>query len=231
MQLDLSDQSGIRLRLQADGRRYTWRLTTNARWQGREVAYWADFDTRPGTREFVDIPFSDFVPRFRGYRLDGPDLDPGTITGMGLMIYDNEDGPFELRLASVSAYPDNPAFSLREFEWKKRVLVVSAGSEEDDGLVRQLEAVKSSMHGFADRDMVLVTLLDGGPSFAADRPLTAAETVQARAALGVPPGSFAVHLIGKDGTVKLSRDAPVPMQEIYGLIDTMPMRRSEHRDP
>ena len=104
MQLDLATHEGIQLRVRGDGRRYTWRLTTTARWRGRQVAYWADFETRQGEWHTVNIPFSRFIPRFRGYELDGPALDPDQITGMGLMIYDNQDGPFELQLASVHAY-------------------------------------------------------------------------------------------------------------------------------
>ena len=38
-----------------------------------------------------------------GSQLDAPDLEPGKITGMGLMIYDNQDGVFELSLESVRA--------------------------------------------------------------------------------------------------------------------------------
>jgi hypothetical protein len=108
LQLDLSSHAGIRLRVKGDGRRYTWRLTTAARWRGRLVSYWADFDTRDGEWHTVDIPFSSFVPRFRGYQLDGPVLDAAGISGMGLMIYDNKDGPFELQLASVHAYAPEP---------------------------------------------------------------------------------------------------------------------------
>ena len=103
VQLDLSKHAGIRLHLRGDGRRYTWRLTTGARWRGRQVSYWADFATRDGKWHTVDIPFGSFVPRYRGYQLDGPALDPGQITGMGLMIYDKQDGPIELQLASVHA--------------------------------------------------------------------------------------------------------------------------------
>jgi hypothetical protein len=105
MQLDLSAYGGVRLRVKGDGRRYTWRLTTNARWWGRQISYWADFETEDGAWSTVDIPFSRFVPQFRGARLDGPELDPGQITSMGLMIYDKQDGPFELRLDSVHAFP------------------------------------------------------------------------------------------------------------------------------
>ena len=106
MQLDLSDYAGIRLRVKGDGRRYTWRLTTTARWRGRQVNYWADFDTTDGEWTTADVPFASFIPKFRGYRLDGPALDPSQITGMGLMIYDNIDGPFELSLDNVSAYAE-----------------------------------------------------------------------------------------------------------------------------
>ena len=104
LQLDLSNQTGIQLRVKGDGRRYTWILTTTARWRGRQISYWADFETRDGVWSTVSIPFSSFEPRFRGFELDGPALDAGQIKGMGLMIYDKSDGPFELRLASVHAY-------------------------------------------------------------------------------------------------------------------------------
>lgn len=104
MELALSDRSGVQLRVKGDGRRYTWRLTTNARWRGRQISYWAEFPTQEGVWTTVDIPFSRFTPRNRGYQLDGPTLDPGQITGMGLMIYDGLDGPFALQLESVSAY-------------------------------------------------------------------------------------------------------------------------------
>jgi len=104
MQLDLSKHAGIQLRVKGDGRRYTWRLTTDARWRGRPVSYWADFETLNGTWSVVNVPFSSFIPQYRGYQLDGPELDAGQITGMGLMIYDKKDGAFELHLASVHAY-------------------------------------------------------------------------------------------------------------------------------
>lgn len=103
-QLDLSSYSGIRLRVKADGRRYTWQLQTDARWERRRVSYWADFDTVADEWITVDIPFSSFFPQFRGFKLDGPELDPGQIKEMGLYIYDKKDGPFELRLTSVNAY-------------------------------------------------------------------------------------------------------------------------------
>jgi NADH dehydrogenase [ubiquinone] 1 alpha subcomplex assembly factor 1 len=103
-QLDLSNYDGIQLRVRGDGRRYTWQLQTNARWRGSRISYWADFETRDGEWSTVKVPFSNFVPQFRGFRLDGPELDPREIREMGLYIYDKRDGPFELRMESVKAY-------------------------------------------------------------------------------------------------------------------------------
>ena len=109
MELALTDHSGIQLRVKGDGRRYMWRLTTDARWRGRQVGYWAEFPTEDGVWTTVNLPWSNFRPQYRGYRLDGPALDPAQITGMGLMIYDGLDGPFALQLESVSAYSASSA--------------------------------------------------------------------------------------------------------------------------
>jgi hypothetical protein len=227
MQLDLSNHAGIRLRVRGDGRRYTWRLTTDALWRGRQVSYWSDFETRSGSWSTIDIPFSRFIPNYRGYPLDGPALDPGQITGMGLMIYDKHDGPFELRLASVHAYAAAAPFTLTQYQWEKRVLVVSAPSEDDASLSEQQDELALTRAEFADRHMVLVVLLDNAVSTAGDRELTTAEVARIRAALAIRPGFFGLRLIGKDGSVKLSSETVTPVTEIYTLIDAMPMRQRE----
>ena len=104
LKLDLSAYAGIRVKVKADGRRYTWQLQTNARWRGRQVNYWADFDTLANETSVIDIPFTNFFPQFRGFKLDGFELDTSQITEFGLYQYDKTDGPFELRLISVEAY-------------------------------------------------------------------------------------------------------------------------------
>ena len=104
LKLDLSAYAGIRVKVRADGRRYTWQLQTNARWRGRQVNFWADFDTISDETNIIDIPFTNFFPQFRGFKLDDIDLDISQITEFGLYQYDKTDGPFELRLISVEAY-------------------------------------------------------------------------------------------------------------------------------
>jgi hypothetical protein len=227
--LDLSNQDGIRLRVKGDGRRYTWRLTTRATAYGRPIAYWADFDTAAGAWQSIDVPFSRFVPRFRGEELDGPALNTSEITGMGLMIYDKRDGPFEAVLKSVYAYAHGQGapFSLAELRWDRRVLVLNAPDANDEALRVQLGLVGSSEAEFVERDLLLVTLLDDSNSSAGNRRLTRDEVERARAELGIEGSEFAVLLMGKDGGVKLSRSEVVPMEAVYALIDGMPMRRRE----
>ena len=230
LRLDLSESAGIRLHIKADGRRYSWGLTTDVRWRGREVGYWAEFDTLADTWTTVHLPFSRFVPRFRGSRLNAPALNAARISGMRLMIYDGQDGPFRVVLDSIHAYGGERPFTLARFHWEKRVLVISAPDAENADLVAQRRAIEASADEFADRDMALVVLLERGASSAGDRELTAEEADRARSELGIESGSFAVTLIGKDGTVKLSRTTATPMTAIYGLIDTMPMRRREQAE-
>jgi len=106
-ELDLSTYAGIQLRVKADGRRYTWQLQTNALYRDYKVSYWAEFDTTEGEWITVNIPFEKFYPQFRGFKLDGPELDTSEITELGLYIYDKLDGPFELRLDNVQGYSED----------------------------------------------------------------------------------------------------------------------------
>ena len=101
---DLSSYKGMRLRVKGDGRRYTWQLQTNERYRRFRVSYWADFETTDGEWITVNIPFADFFPQVRGFKLPGPELDTTDIRELGLYIYDKKDGAFELRLDSIEAY-------------------------------------------------------------------------------------------------------------------------------
>ena len=109
--MDLSEFSGIRLRVRGDGRQYSWQLRTNALYRGRELGFWREFDTTAGQWLEIDLPFADFVPKFRGSKLDVAPPDPAHISGMGLMISDGQDGPFAIAVDSVQAYRDSESFS------------------------------------------------------------------------------------------------------------------------
>lgn len=229
--LDLSNFSGVQLRVKGDGRRYTWQLRTTARFRGRDVSYWADFGTTESTWTTVDLPFSAFVPKFRGMQLQGPPPDPAEIAGMGLMINDGRDGRFDILLDSVHAYAASESFALSDLRWKKRVLVISAPDETNEDLARQLVEIENSAGEFSDRDMTLITMLSDGLSTVDQERIDDDDAAELRERLRMDESAFALRLVGKDGSVKLSSDTPTPMAEIYALIDGMPMRRQEMREP
>ena len=216
--------------MRGDGRRYTFRLTTwRARRGGYEPAYWADFETRDGTWETVEVPFSRFRPHWRGRWLDGPELDPAAVDGLGLMIYDGKDGPFQLEVDWIRAYRDPRSFSMSALRWSRRPLLLFAAEAGDASLQRQLAAVEATRDRFDERDMVLVVVLTRGTSHAEGRPLSPDDADRLRGAYEVEEGSFALRLVGKDGGVKRQDDQVVAMDDIYDQVDSMPMRQQEMR--
>jgi hypothetical protein len=221
--------SGIRLRVRGDGRQYSWQLRTNAMYRGRELGFWSEFETTAGQWLEIDLPFADFVPKFRGNELEVAPPNPAHIGGMGLMIADGKDGPFAIAVDSVQAYRDSEPFSLGDYQWENRLLVVSSPAPDEPKLARQLQQVAATGTEFEERDLVLISLATDGTSLAGKRKLDPTQVEEIRAALGIDAGAFAVLLVGKDGTVKLSKNTIVPMDDIYALIDKMPMRQHEMR--
>lgn len=228
--LDLSAYDGVRLRVKGDGRRYTWQIRTDATYRGRDVSYWAEFDTVKDQWITVDLPFSSFAPKFRGFELRGGPPDPARIRGMGLMIYDGRDGPFALTLTSVQAYAGaEELFTLDQYRWQKRVLLISASSDDDAAFLEQTRDIDVTIDEFNMRDMLLITLLDSKGSGAGGRALSDDEVARARKAVDLASGTFTVVLLGKDGGIKLRETSPTSMRDIYALIDAMPMRQREMR--
>ncbi len=228
--MDLSEFNGIRLRVRGDGRQYAWQLRTNALYRGRELGFWSEFETSAGQWLDIDLPFADFVPKFRGSKLDVAPPNPAHISGMGLMISDGKDGPFAIAVDSVQAYRDGEPFSLGDYQWENRLLVVSSPAPDEPNFARQVQQVAATSREFGERDLVLIRLATDGTSLAGKRKLDPTQVEEIRAALGIDAGAFAVLLVGKDGTVKLSQNTIVPMDEIYALIDEMPMRQREIQD-
>jgi hypothetical protein len=227
--VDLDGWDGIRLRVRGDGRTYTFRLTTAEKTSGRvRPSYWADFETRKDSWLVVDVPFLRFRPRWRGRWLDGPELDTGLIDGLGLMIYDQQDGPFRLEVDWIRAYRGAP-FSMSGFRWQRRPLLLFAADDGDSRLQRQVAAVEATRDQFDERDMVLIVVLGTGPSHAQGVALPDDDAARLRASYGVDGSSFALRLVGKDGGVKRRSTEVVPMGALYDLIDAMPMRQEEMR--
>jgi hypothetical protein len=113
---------------------------------------------------------------------------------------------FLIMSASLHATP------LADYRWKNRlVLWQSASAEFRAELVRTWEAVAAEC---AERDVLVLRI----------------ETPELREAVGVPVGDTVVLLVGKDGGVKERWSRAVAPEEVFALIDEMPMRRAERRE-
>ncbi len=97
--LELSTFDGVRLRVRGDGRIYKFRLTTDE----SRVSYMAPFTTQPGEWLEVNLDFGEFLPSWRGRRLDRPPVNPAAIDSVGFMLSDRRDGPFQLEVDWIQA--------------------------------------------------------------------------------------------------------------------------------
>ena len=110
---------------------------------------------------------------------------------------------------------------------KTRPLIVIAASAADPALTTLKTSLSEpgNKRAFAERDMVLFTVVDGhGRRDGRDMSAEATGSL----VQGLHPGPLPeVILVGKDGGKKLERHGPVELTELFGIIDAMPMRQHE----
>lgn len=117
---------------------------------------------------------------------------------------------------------------MESYVGKKRPLLVFA--PEPDSLVarNQRIALAGAGQDFRDRDMVHVEVL-GDAVWIDLAKSSSADADQLRARYRISESEKAVLLVGKDGGVKLRSDRVIEPHDLYGLIDTMPLRQREMR--
>jgi hypothetical protein len=87
--------------VRGDGKRYKLNMRMSGRFDA--VSYQATFATVADSWTTVAIPVNTFVATFRGRRvIDAPPLDVASVSQVGLMIADNQDGPFQLAIRKIA---------------------------------------------------------------------------------------------------------------------------------
>jgi len=109
VKLDLSEAKGLMLRVKGDGRTYQVRLSTDAKYRGREMSFQAGFPTEKDKWTEVKVPFASLVGTWRGMDLPDKTFDPAMIRRLGLILADNQEGPFELRVDWIRTYGGDDA--------------------------------------------------------------------------------------------------------------------------
>jgi len=94
---------GFVIKVWGDGKTYQFRCRMGNNFDG--VAYRHYFQTNNENWQEIRLPFSKFVPTYRGRILsDAAPLDPEAIRNLGLMISDKQSGNFNLKVAWIGVY-------------------------------------------------------------------------------------------------------------------------------
>ena len=114
------------------------------------------------------------------------------------------------------------AQKLSDYKWKHRIIILMNG--ESPKVKEQLALFTSLEKELADRDLIILRYEDGkvldGNSKTTDMDVNS-----------IPyPDYNGLLLIGKDGGVKLKKPFVVVPNEVFALIDSMPMRRAEMKN-
>ena len=88
------------LEVRGDGRRYKFTLRTSANFDA--VSWQAAFDAPAGEWRVVRLATADFIPSFRGRRVEAPPLEFPRVRTLGLMLADRQAGPFALALRRIA---------------------------------------------------------------------------------------------------------------------------------
>jgi hypothetical protein len=118
---------------------------------------------------------------------------------------------------------------LETLVWERRVLVVLAPAPGDERAEETFQRLKARACEVDDRDLTAALAPQRGEGWIDDRPLTRAEVYALRTRFRAGVDDFVVVLVGKDGGEKLRLTEPPSLDQVFALIDEMPMRRAEMR--
>jgi Domain of unknown function (DUF4174) len=119
---------------------------------------------------------------------------------------------------------------LGQYRWKNRLLFLFSPSSEVPAYRSLNQELNRNFDGVRDRDLLVFHIFEKEPSVMDSLEISPQAAENLRGRFGVRQGAFTVVLVGKDGGVKLQESGPVTLAEIFGLIDSMPMRQREMRE-
>jgi len=124
---------------------------------------------------------------------------------------------------------DAVSMDLNQFQWKNRLILIFAPQKEDLLLNALQTELANQKVEVSERHIVVFKIFETGPSFMESTQIDSRTAEAIRQQFDVAPGGFTCILVGKDGGVKLRRISPVKLNEIFTLIDSMPMRQQGMR--
>jgi hypothetical protein len=118
---------------------------------------------------------------------------------------------------------------LTSYRWKKRLMLVFSADTSEAEYVAFNQSLKQRLSEVQDRELIILRIFEKAPSRIMEQPLQPEEAEKLRRRFSIKSGQLTVILIGKDGGVKMVKERRADIQEIFDLIDSMPMRQREMR--
>ncbi len=125
-------------------------------------------------------------------------------------------------------HAQTPANPLGGFLWKNRLVIIVSEEATDELIQAQLEVQAQYMLEWKDRDLIWLWVSNSGglDQLGQEYSPEACQVIQKKYDLGHHPSQ--VILVGKDGGRKMQKfSSPFTSQELFRVIDRMPMRRQE----
>ena len=119
--------------------------------------------------------------------------------------------------------------NLEQYQWQKRLLLVISDHEKNNKFVDQIKELNSDKKGLKERKLLIINVLPNqykiGLTIGSWHSSNKLYTKYYSNSI-----SFKVILIGLDGTIKSEKNDLMTNEELFYLIDKMPMRQREIRD-
>lgn len=116
---------------------------------------------------------------------------------------------------------------METYLWQKRVVILFTPNIDNTDYVAQKKILNDSQKGLLERDVIIIDVVDFNfVSFDGQKQPHIA-TKHFYNAYEADPKEFTFILLGKDGEEKWRQPKVMNINDLYGIIDAMPMRQRE----
>ena len=116
---------------------------------------------------------------------------------------------------------------LDRYTWHNRLLLIFTPHPDHPEFNAQNRILATVEADLIDRDLVVFRMMPGEAVTIDNNLSRASNSAAIYRDFAIETREFRVLLIGKDGTLKLTRSTAVGATELFALIDSMPMRQME----
>ncbi|MEO1653786.1 MAG: DUF4174 domain-containing protein, partial [Bacteroidota bacterium] len=140
------------------------------------------------------------------------------------------DFDFKQHFVEPSLTYQEDSLDLQDFRWKNRIILLFGYHSRQESFQIQRALLQNQSSGLKERDLLLFQVFKMEEGKYLEKRIKKSWAQALRQKFRVGARDFCLILIGKDGGVKLKSNKAVPVQEIFALIDGMPMRQREMRE-